>query len=211
MEKKSNSQSHKLHYATAVSTIFYICFNLVLLTFVSWVLLIGWFGIMRYWNPDCSGINQVQKMLNNEIYKNHLLSNVLAKITQIQCYMKLSLNYLVDSPLNDRITAIIFESTQIIIMRLNAFILMIPSFMLINFIFVIDGLVQRDIRKFKGARESTFFFHRVKSFLKICFFTLFFVYMAVPIAILPEIILIPMMLLTSYFTLLSITNYKKYL
>jgi len=76
---------------------------------------------------------------------------------------------------------------------------------------VIDGLVQRDIRKFKGSRESALFFHRIKPLaIHFLFFT-FFIYMVLPLPISPELILIPMAIISGICISLSIKSYKKYL
>jgi hypothetical protein len=78
-------------------------------------------------------------------------------------------------------------------------------------VLMIDGLVLRDKRKFQGARESTFIFHRLKPLAKISFFSLFFIYMVIPYSVLPGVFLVPMVMLSSLFTMLAIKSFKKYL
>jgi energy-coupling factor transporter transmembrane protein EcfT len=78
-------------------------------------------------------------------------------------------------------------------------------------VLMIDGLALRDKRKFQGARESTFLFHRLKPLAKLSFFSLFIIYMVMPYGISPSVFLIPMVALSSLFTMLSIKSFKKYL
>ena len=54
----------------------------------------------------------------------------------------------------------------------------IPLFSLSLSIGLVDGLVQRDIRKFQGARESTLLFHRIKRCGAAIFFLPLFAYLA---------------------------------
>jgi len=82
---------------------------------------------------------------------------------------------------------------------------------MLYFIFFADGLIQRDIRKFQGARESTLFFHRIKPLSIFFIYTIFFIYMATPLPLPPELTLIPMILLSGLSTMLTIRTYKKYL
>lgn len=215
MEKKSTPQPQRKGYPTLAGALLSTLFNLVLLTILSWILLTAWL-LVKFWTNDYSIGDEIQTILNcdlqiiNHLNKRgfHYLSDIFQ---ETQNTLNLMFHYVLDSRLASYLTTIILGSFEIILVRAWVFILMIPSFIVIEFIFVVDGLVQRDIRKFKGARESTFFFHRVKSLVGICLFSIFFIYMVVPYPISPELLLIPMILLSSLFTYLSIKNYKKYL
>ena len=65
---------------------------------------------------------------------------------------------------------IFLESVVILGMRFFIFLLALPLFILFVCLGCVDGLVQRDIRKFQAARESTYFFHRIKRTWTFCFF-----------------------------------------
>jgi energy-coupling factor transporter transmembrane protein EcfT len=54
-------------------------------------------------------------------------------------------------------------------------------------------------------------FHRLKPLAKLSFFSLFIIYMVMPYGISPSVFLIPMVALSSLFTMLSIKSFKKYL
>ena len=216
MEKKSSSQPQRARQPTIIGTIFKTIFNLILLTILSWVLLTAWLSAKQFLSVNFSVSEQTQRILDSDIRS--VTSSYQSVVTSfndifqnIQCILKTALNYIVDSQLNEKISAIVVGSIEIILIRAWLFILSIPFFIVVHFIFVIDGLAQRDIRKFQGARESTFFFHRTKSLPGVIFLTTFFIYMVIPIPISPELILVPMALISGLFTMLSIKNYKKYL
>jgi integrating conjugative element membrane protein (TIGR03747 family) len=103
------------------------------------------------------------------------------------------------------------EIAVIILIRLCLFVAFIPFMFVIIFVLIIDGLAQRDKRKFQGARESTFLFHRLKPLAKLSFFFLFFIYMVFPYMVMPELFLMPMVILSSLFMMLTIKSFKKYL
>jgi hypothetical protein len=109
------------------------------------------------------------------------------------------------------ILEIFIGGVQVSITRFMVFIEFIPFMIAIFFIFIIDGLVQRDKRKYEGARESTLLFHRLKPLAKISLLTIYFIYMLLPYAIPPMFYLISMTVTSSLFTMLAIKNFKKYL
>jgi len=77
-------------------------------------------------------------------------------------------------------------------------------------IMIIDGLVQRDIRKFKGERESTLYFHKLKPLAPFSFYFIYFIYLCLPYPYSPVVFLLPMVGLTSMFIMLTIKHFKKY-
>jgi len=100
--------------------------------------------------------------------------------------------------------------TRIMLGRVMIFLLAIPLFLLCAMLGVVDGLVQRDIRKFQGARESTLFFHQMKSNLSFWFFIPMFAYFAWPWATMPTWFLIPIAFVMSVFIQASLRSFKKY-
>jgi len=106
--------------------------------------------------------------------------------------------------------AIAWGVTRIMLGRVLIFLLAIPLFLLCAMLGVVDGLVQRDIRKFQGARESTLFFHQMKSNLSFWFFIPMFAYFAWPWATMPTWFLIPIAFVMSVFIQASLRSFKKY-
>lgn len=105
--------------------------------------------------------------------------------------------------------SIIAQSTQFIVMRINLFLHSVPFFSTVWFVCIVDGLVKRDIRKFQGARESAFLFHRYKHAASFSFYSLYFIYM-VPFAVPSHYMLLVQACLTGFFLKLSIQQFKKY-
>jgi integrating conjugative element membrane protein (TIGR03747 family) len=106
---------------------------------------------------------------------------------------------------------VMFEISTLVAVRLFTFLMNLPFLLSMLFIAIVDGLSQRDIRKFQVARESAFFFHRVKSMGSKIFYLLFFLYLSLPFSLSPLILLLPMASLISITTMLTIKSYKKYL
>lgn len=105
---------------------------------------------------------------------------------------------------------ILSGTASIIISRLLLFTKNLPLLLCLLFVMLVDGLGQRDIRKFQGSRESTFFFHRIKPLTGTVFYGFFLVYMCMPFSLSPQITLVPMALLFSIMTMLTVKHYKKY-
>jgi len=101
--------------------------------------------------------------------------------------------------------------TEIILGRILIFILSIPLFLLCLSIGLVDGLVQRDIRKFQGARESTLLFHETKRGLSFWFYVPLLAYMVLPWPVSPTCFLVPMAMVSGFLLRLNIQTFKKYI
>jgi integrating conjugative element membrane protein (TIGR03747 family) len=95
--------------------------------------------------------------------------------------------------------------------KIRLFLESLPLMGLIIGIFLIDGLAQRDIRKFQCARESTYLFHRPKPILSFCFYIPMFVYFATPTLFNSEIFFIVIAIVLGLIIHVSVKNFKKYL
>ena len=104
---------------------------------------------------------------------------------------------------------VIVISTELMIMKLVTLFLSLFGIALIMLVGVVDGLVQRDIRKFSGARETALLYHRAKSIALSFIIIGFFVYLILPLNIAPEFILIPTAAISAYFLMVSIKLFKK--
>jgi integrating conjugative element membrane protein (TIGR03747 family) len=82
------------------------------------------------------------------------------------------------SALKTRILPLLTGVVAVVIYRLWVFITALPLLALSLGLGLIDGLVQRDIRKFQGAGETALLFHRLKRGGAALFFVPFFLYMA---------------------------------
>jgi integrating conjugative element membrane protein (TIGR03747 family) len=105
----------------------------------------------------------------------------------------------------------VFQGTASIIgTRLFIFFLSGPFVLLCVFLGLVDGLVQRDIRKFQAARESTYLFHRIKKMWKPFFFVPLFFYFACPLVVSFLWFLLPMVIGLSVLIKISLQSFKKY-
>ena len=76
--------------------------------------------------------------------------------------------------------------TQIFAVRLAVLILAFPAFVLLALLGLIDGLVQRDIRRWSGGRESSFVYHWAKKFLYPSLILPWIIYLAMPESVNPN-------------------------
>lgn len=104
---------------------------------------------------------------------------------------------------------LLIVTTKLIFIRLKLFLIKTPFILLILIACSIDGLVCRDIRKFQCARESAFLFHRLKPFVILTFYFIFFCYMFLPIQCHAECFFL-MACCSGIFIKLSIEHFKKY-
>lgn len=99
----------------------------------------------------------------------------------------------------------------IFIIRLLIIILTSPLFILVAIVGLTDGLVQRDLRRFGVGRESAFKYHHAKKSVAPVMFMAWIIYLAIPISIHPNLILIPAAILFGIMIALTASNFKKYL
>ncbi len=101
--------------------------------------------------------------------------------------------------------------TQIVVTRVLALCLSMPLFLLCTGLGFVDGVVQRAIRKYQNARESSFLFHAVKRSGTFWFYIPLFFYLALPLAVSPAWFLVPMAIACGIWMQLSTKAFKKYL
>ncbi len=212
MERKQTTQPQsKTKHPTLLGSILFTLFNLILLTILSWILLETWFTVEIILKND--GIySAIQQILNNNhIIMKHYHSQYIDTALNIFNRMYNTIHRLCGGYIGENIIKVFLDVTEITLTRSCLFIQFIPFMIVTLFVLIIDGLVLRDKRKFQGARESTFLFHRLKPMAKLSFFSLYFIYMIMPYSVTPGMFLIPMVMLSSLFTMLAIKSFKKYL
>ena len=101
--------------------------------------------------------------------------------------------------------------TQVFTIRVAILSLAMPVFLLFGIVGLTDGLVQRDIRKWGGGRESGYIFHWATKFIGPAFLMTWLVYLAVPISINPGWVVLPFALLFALMLRIAGTTFKKYL
>ncbi len=225
MSEVSSRYQSKKTYSTIFSLTCYMLGMISVLSLLAWVLLFSWFGIHVVKNKF--SMKEIQVIINNQsnfigyFYPKNT-NRLLVKINKIEDMFHIILGridgFLIKVHHKFILTNIsiiwlllIEKTTTVIIIRLFTFIMSLPLLVSVIFIGVVDGLGQRDIRKFEGARESAFFFHRIKPMISKIFYLLFLMYLCLPFSFHSLGILMPMIVLLSLTIMLTLKSYKKYL
>ncbi|RUS67420.1 hypothetical protein CUZ56_01365 [Saezia sanguinis] len=87
----------------------------------------------------------------------------------------------------------------------------LPLAVMVIFVGLVDGLVQRDIRRFTSEHESGFIYHRAKAFLIPLVILPWMVYLALPVSVYPQLILLPGAMLLGTAINITASRFKKYL
>ena len=99
---------------------------------------------------------------------------------------------------------------NIIMIRLASIMAFIPAGVFIALVWIIDGLVRREVRRISGGRESALIYHVAKRSLvpSIAWATL--LYLAVPWVVSPLVFFYPTILLSTTALCVMASRYKKY-
>ncbi|MEQ1636803.1 MAG: TIGR03747 family integrating conjugative element membrane protein [Methylococcales bacterium] len=95
--------------------------------------------------------------------------------------------------------------------RLAVLVLSSPAFILLALIGAVDGLTQRDIRRWGGGRESAFIYHWAKKLIVPCLGLPWVIYLAMPVSIHPNFIVLPFAVLLALSVRIMASTFKKYL
>ncbi len=101
--------------------------------------------------------------------------------------------------------------TLLFSLRVVVVTLSLPLFILVGIGAVIDGLVQRDLRKFGGGNESAWLYHKVKRYPKPILVLSVLAYLSMPVSVHPNLVFMPAALLLGLFVYLSASRFKKYI
>jgi integrating conjugative element membrane protein (TIGR03747 family) len=103
------------------------------------------------------------------------------------------------------------QITQVFSVRLAILTLAMPVFVLFSLVAVVDGFVQRDLRRWGGGRESSFVYHWAKrSALPLLVLT-WVVYLALPFSLHPTFVVLPFATLFALSVAVTASTFKKYL
>ncbi len=101
--------------------------------------------------------------------------------------------------------------TQVFTLRVAILTLAMPVFVLFGIVGLTDGLVQRDLRKWGGGRESGYIFHWATKFIGPAFILTWVIYLSVPFSINPGLVVLPFAVLFALMLRIAATTFKKYL
>ncbi len=103
------------------------------------------------------------------------------------------------------------QVTQVFSVRLAILALAMPVFLLFSLVALVDGLVQRDLRRWGGGRESSFVYHYAKKAAFPLVILTWVTYLAVPFSLHPTIVVLPFAVLFGLTVAVTASTFKKYL
>jgi integrating conjugative element membrane protein (TIGR03747 family) len=103
------------------------------------------------------------------------------------------------------------QITQVFAVRLGILLLALPLFAMFALIAIVDGLVQRDLRRWGGGRESSFVYHWAKRAALPLLVLTWVVYLALPFSLHPSLVILPFATLFALSIAVTASRFKKYL
>lgn len=101
-------------------------------------------------------------------------------------------------------------SVQTVVVRVIVAVLTLPAYLLIGLACLLDGVVARDLRKFTAANESAFAYHRYRPWARRFFVAGWYLYIAWPGSIHPNVVFVPSALLVGLAVFNSAKWFKKF-
>ena len=103
------------------------------------------------------------------------------------------------------------QVTQVFAVRLAILTLAMPIFLLFSLVALVDGLVQRDLRRWGGGRESSFVYHYAKKAALPLVVLTWVIYLALPFSLHPTFVVLPFAALFALTVAVTASTFKKYL
>lgn len=101
--------------------------------------------------------------------------------------------------------------TLVFAVRIAILLLSTPVFGLFGLVGLVDGLVERDLRRFSAGRESSYIFHIAKRAVTPMIILTWAIYLAMPFSIHPALVIVPFSILCAVFIRVTASSFKKYL
>ena len=103
------------------------------------------------------------------------------------------------------------QVTQLFSVRLAILTLAMPVFLLFSLVALVDGLVQRDLRRWGGGRESSFVYHYAKKAALPLVVITWVVYLALPFSAHPSFVVLPFAAMFALSVAVTASTFKKYI
>ena len=103
------------------------------------------------------------------------------------------------------------QVTQVFSVRLAILTLAMPVFLLFSLVALVDGLVQRDLRRWGGGRESSFVYHYAKKAALPLVVLTWVTYLALPFSLHPTFVVLPFAIMFALTVAVTASTFKKYL
>jgi integrating conjugative element membrane protein (TIGR03747 family) len=101
--------------------------------------------------------------------------------------------------------------TQVFALRLAVLTLSLPVFGLASLVGTLDGLVQRDLRRWGGGRESSFLYHHARRLIWPVFLLAWVLYLSLPTSLHPSLAILPFAAVVGVLMAVTAASFKKYL
>lgn len=211
-----------------------------IMTMLLWLLLAllmsivtEWIGMNTSWKDE--GVNHSKNMVKDELsylnrdFQKSLIvqkpvkyAETFAEKTHYYLYQKTGVMGFLTSTFGDTsagdFTRMIAEHvlaavyiTQVFAIRLAVLTLAMPAFFIFAVVAAVEGLVQRDIRKWSVGREHAGLYHHAKRTIPIFFIAPWVVYLAFPVSIHPNAVILPFALLFGAGIFMVTYLFKKYI
>lgn len=100
---------------------------------------------------------------------------------------------------------------QVFAVRLAVLALAAPVFVLFGLVALVDGLVERDLRRWSGGRESAFIYHHAKKVIFPALLLSWVLYLGLPTTVHPNYVILPCAGLFALAVAVTARSFKKYL
>ena len=101
--------------------------------------------------------------------------------------------------------------TLVFTTRVSILALSMPTFAVFGLVGLADGLIERDLRRWGGGRESGYVFHLAVRYIKPALIGAWVVYLSLPVSVSPFLVVVPFAVLFALAARISAASFKKYL
>ncbi len=101
--------------------------------------------------------------------------------------------------------------TMVFAVRVAILLMATPVFGLFGLVGLVDGLVERDLRRFSAGRESAYIFHIAKRAVGPMIILTWAIYLSMPFSVHPALVIVPFAILCAVFIRITAASFKKYL
>jgi integrating conjugative element membrane protein (TIGR03747 family) len=99
----------------------------------------------------------------------------------------------------------------VVLVRIGILLLVLPLFVLVVMVAVVEGLSRRDLRRYGAAYESSFVYHHARRLVKPAVCVPGTLYLAWPTTVDPSLFILPAAALLGGTVMLTLASFKKYL
>lgn len=195
-----------------LTTVFWLAFAVIL------SILLEWIGIaFGLWGADHAMV-----MLNKDIAYLALLPTtvygvpasgitiaMLGSVDSLGGSSLLQLGQSLGAFLSTAITAAV-NIVLLFVVRLSIIVCAAPAFLLTSIVALVDGLVERDIRRHCGAPESSWIYHIAKPWIFPAFMFSAAIYLTAPFSINPFFIFAPAMIFMAFVLYITASKFKQF-